>query len=271
VRKSIRPWVGAAELAAADFKPADLFQVDQGARLARLPRGTQAASLAAGIQAEAFQIHRYAGELRIDEQDIFNGLAIRVVDELAEEFGRAARRVRSDLVWAKVLGNPTLADDATCAFDAAQQQPGAVTISEAALDAALAAIGVQSLADPSGAVAPEPAAEVLIVATALVGKARRFVRNMELADQDSLQVLAESRLAAEGVVDPQSGSVVAGWDTGWLLAAGADQRPSVAVLALDGKFEPTVSEYDLDQGQWGKCYSANCDIGVAVVTSVAFT
>ncbi|MFO0819060.1 MAG: hypothetical protein U1A77_14025 [Pirellulales bacterium] len=256
-------WV--AEVPSINFLGSDLMAFDVAARLEKLPRGGVAENATLGVQSERIRIARYAGQLALDEQDIVNGSLVGVVDAAARELGAAARRVKLDLLYALLLSNPTLADDATALFHADHGNLGSVTLTEDNLAAAWSALAGQTLQDAKhgDSIHINLGPKFLIVNPLLATVARKAARNLMLDDDQDLEVRVESRLGTKGVIDPNSDTIVEGSATSWLLAA--PQRPGLVVSGLNGSLRPTIRESDLTNGQWGKCFDAVVDIGAAAL------
>ena len=260
-------WI--AEVPSVNFLGSDLFAADGGGRLEKLPRGGTATDLQFSMKRERLRIARYAGTLKLDEQDLANAGPISLTDAAAREVGAAARRLKLDLIYSLLLSNPTMGDDSTALFHADHGNLGAVTLDETNLGAAWSAVASQTIDDPThddSALHLNLQPQFLIVAPALVAVARKAVRNLTLDDGQDLEVRAESRLGPVGVVDPDDHDVVVeGDNTAWLLAARAAQRPGLVVSGLNGSLAPSIRQTDLDRGQWGRQWDVVLDIGAAAL------
>ena len=255
-----------SEVSLPDFRPASLFTAAMGDRLDRIGRGDQAGHLAFGFSEAAWRLARYGKQLVVDEQDLLSD-RLGVIREAAAEMGRAARRVKLDLVFALLLRNPEMSDDiALFHTDHGNLSSGGDSaMGDTGLAAGLAAVAGQVLEDEDG----DPvhlglAGRYLLVPPPIIGTARRAARAIQLADGHDLVVRAESRLSATGVVDPVDGEGVQGTSTNWLLTADSSAWPSVVIGGLNGPPRPRVRRGRLDQGEWGACWDVKLDIAAAV-------
>jgi hypothetical protein len=80
-----------------------------------------------------------------------------------------------------------------------------------------------------------------------------------------LIVRGESRLGSAGVVNPDTDEVVTGTNTNWLLASPAELTPGVVLGTVNGKIEPTIRSFRLDQGQWGIGFDVQLSLAATVL------
>jgi hypothetical protein len=133
----------------------------------------------------------------------------------------------------------------------------------------LAAVAGQLLADAEGdAIHRNLQPRYLLTPPELFGAARRAARDMA-AGTDDLVVRAESRLGTGGVINPRTDSIVTGNATNWMLAAPSDQAAAVAIGSLNGRVEPTIRDYPLEGGRWGRGVDVFFDVAASVVTPEA--
>ncbi len=237
-------------------------------RLSRIARGGTAPSASFALSATGYRLAKYGCQIVLDERDVEDGRSIGVYQLALAETGAAFRRFTQDLLWAIVLRNPTLGDG-TPLFHADRGNLGAVALLDVNLDVGMAAIAGQTSVDENGDpihVGLTP--RYLLVPPATLGAAKRLVRNMQTADSTDLIVRPESRLSAAGVVDPTAADdapLLQGNDKIWLLAAPAAQAPSIVLAALNGRVEPTIRTFALDQGQWGIGWDISLSVAAAAV------
>lgn len=261
-----RGWVREVEL--PNFRPAEAFTLSHGTRLERLPKGEKAASAEYALTGTNWSLARYARQFVVDEQDWVSDRLGAILFGV-EQLGEAARRVKVDLVFALLLGNPTMPDDVALFHSThANYGTGAGSaMGNAGLAAGLAAIAGQVITDESG----DPihlglAGRYLVAPPPIVGPARQAARAIALDDGADIEVRAESRLSATGVVDPATDEGVTGSATNWLLAAPAAALPSIVVGGLNGPPVPRMRRFALEgHGQWGVGWDINLDIGAAAV------
>lgn len=236
-----------------------LGKLDVAPRLESIGRGQAAPVISAGVTIEQWRLAKFGAQFQLGEEDFLSGRAVDTFLLALEEIGRAASRVLPDLVYSVLLENPALADG-TALFHATRSNLGAAALADTALDAAMAAIGNQTLTDVDGLpIHRGMAAKYLIVPPDLQGLGHRLNADMD----GVLEVRGESRLSATGVVDPRDGETLRkGAATVWMLAAPASQVASIAVGALGGNFAPRVRTGELDRGAWG--YWADVSLSLAV-------
>ena len=163
-----------------------------------------------------------------------------------------------------LLANPAMADG-TAVFDASRGNRGAVALDTTPLDSGLAVVGNQLLADVDGAAVHRGLqAKYLTVPPEILGKAKRLARDMSTGESD-LVVRAESRLSSGGVVNPLNENLLAGNGRNWLLTCSSDQAAGAVIGSLNGRLEPSIRNYVLDQGQWGVGFDIVFDLAATVV------
>ena len=252
-----------------NFLPAEVFSLESGARLERLPKGGEAKHISFGTKGQHWAIARYAGQFVLDEMNMLDGQHVGAVLLAAGQLAAAARRIRPDMVYALLLSNPTLEADNKALFHADHNNyvtGGGTALGATSFDTAISAIGLQHLTDDEGdPIHPNHAAKFAIIPPQLVGLARRTVRDMVLGDGNDIEVRQESRLSALGVVNPKNDTIVTGSATNWMLTAPASSRPSIVVGGLNGNLMPRVRRFNLDHGQWGVAWDVSLDIGAAAI------
>ena len=237
-------------------------------RLGRIARGESAPSAAFALSSTGYRLAKYGVQFCVDEQDIEDNRNLGVYQLALAETGAAFRQFVQDMLWSVVLNNPTLGDG-TALFATGRGNLGAVALSDANLDAAMAGIAGQTGVDENS----EPIhlglmPRFLIVPPAKLGAAKRLVRDMQTGDSTDLIVRPESRLSITGMVNPTAADdapLLQGNDKNWLLAAPAAQAPSVVLAALNGRVEPSIRAYELDQGQWRTGFDISLSVAAAAV------
>lgn len=240
--------------------------VDTPIRLSKITRGGTAATVSFGISPTGWRLARFGLQVTFDDQDIVDNADIGLMQLGFAEAGAAVRRLIPDLVYSLLLSNESLADGVALFHSSRGNTAsgGGSALSETSLDSGIGAIGAQTLADESGdPVHVGLSAGYLVVPPAKFGLAKRLVKNM--GDESSLVVRGESRLTTTGVVDPRDDEIVQGNGNNWLLAAPHEQAAGIVVGLLNGQAEPTITSYELGQGQWGVGFDVKFDVGVAAV------
>ena len=246
---------------------AELGALSVHPRLGHVGRGESAPSVAFSVSSTGSRLARYGNQFCFDEQDAEDSRPLGLYQLALEEVGAACRRFVQDLLWAVLLNNPTLGDGVAL-FAADRGNLGSVELSDTNLDAAMGIIGNQTSVDEND----DPIhlgliPKVLVVSPEKFGAAKRLVRNMQTGDGD-LIVRADSRLSTTGIVDPtaaEDAPLLQGNGKNWLLAATADQAPSLILAALNGRVEPTIRSYTLDQGQWGVGFDVSLSVAATAV------
>jgi len=263
-RDATAGWVTTVD--ALNFKDVQTYVLALFGTLKRLPRGGTAESVDFSLSAESWAVARYATKMTIDEQDLIDDPRLRLRLLATKQMGASARRLVPDLVFAKLLENPTLSADSVALFHATHGNLGTAALAEASLEAAIAVIGGQTFTDRHGNPIHVNARSFgLIVPPALAGEARKLVRAIQLGDGQDIRVISESRISATGVVDPASGTLRTGSATCWLLVAGPTAFPSIIVGNLNGRRSPSVRSTVLQKsGQYGQSWDVMLDAGVGV-------
>jgi HK97 family phage prohead protease len=252
-------------VSADNYLEQQLASVAVHPRMERLGRGQVAPEVGFSVAATGTALMKFGLQFVLDEQDAIDGQRIGLYRVAVEEAARAARNLVSDLLWATVLSNPTLADGVAL-FDDARGNVGTAAFSDTALKAAFSAIAGQTGADEEGfPVHYNLAPRYLITAPAGLIAAREYLRK-QINDGGEITVRSESRLGTAGVLDPRDGeTLLVGNGTNWMLAAPGTQRPSIVLSLLGGRAEPTVRQFALDGGQWGAGFDLSFACAVAAI------
>jgi len=263
---STRGWVGTVP--ARDFRAFDLFTLEKGARLGRIPRGGTAKHAAVALKAEGVKLARFGKEHRVDESDLLDSRdSVAAWLRPLEELGRAAKRVKGDLVYSLILENPTLVADNLPLFHATHNNLGTAALANvAALGAGVAAIAGQVLTDERGRVIHvnlQPRA--LILAPELWAAAVEVEHSLWIGQGEQLEIHPESRIGTAGLTDPNTEETRAGLATNWLLAAGSEGAPSIVVSYLNDQAVPRLRSRELTAGEWGVAYDVDHALAAAAV------
>ena len=264
VPKTWEGWTHSESL--PNYQDAKAAVVEDVPRLMAVARGDTAPTVDFTVTSQGYALARYGCQFCLDEQDFLGVTDINIHQTALEEIGRAAMRIVPDLVFARILENGTLDADSKAVFHADHSNLATAALAQAALDTGIAAVENQYLVDEDNIPAHiGQAARYLVVPPNLHGLARRLARDMALGDDSDLIVRSEPRLSATGVFDPRDEVVDLGSATNWLLAASAAQRPCVIVATLNGRQEPLVRWWRLEQGTFGLGF----DVQMAVAVTIA--
>lgn len=259
-------WVRTVPL--PNFLPSKLAISETPVRLSKIGRGGTAATVAFGLSDDAeWRLARFACQFQFDEMDMLDTEEIGLLQVALAEVGMAARRMIPDMIYALLLTNAAIADGVALFHTSRGNiaSGGGSALQESAIDAGLAAIASQCLADNEG----DPvhlglAAKYLMVPPDDIGKARRYVCQNWTGEGD-LEVRPESRLSTVGLVDPRDDSIIAGNGNNWLLAAPEEQAAGIVLGLLDGQREPSIRITPLTQGEFGVNVDVKLDLGVCAI------
>lgn len=260
----------------ADFKSNDRIRLQKGPNLTKLPRGSEADHSSRSDQVESYKIARYAKQFVVDEQDMIDDM-FNALSDIPREHGRAAARLRPDLVYSVLMSNPTLAATAAALFVNGGTQDNLDTTSALAITTLKAAVSSMFLKTENGVnlnIKPTH----LIVPPTLIYTARELLNstminiargggtdltvergNYNALLNDQLQIVADSRLE-NGVTSPDSGTTYAGSPSTWYLASNTVPTLVVGYLRGTGR-APRVRSWNLSEGKYGMGWDISMDIG----------
>ena len=248
------------------------IQMSEAAALDRHPRGATAKHATFSDSQETHKIARYSKQLVFDEQDMIDD-NLDALMKGPPKLGKAARRLRPDLVYSLMLANPTLAADSTAVFHADHSNLTTAALGSVGLKAALTALGKQR----KDGIPLDLAAKWLIIPFDLQWTAMELLNSAEYRDttastkfgtKNVLQgvipgLVIDDRIGAAGCTDPSTGIARTGSATNWFLSAGGDVTLSVWYLRGTGR-APQLRSFNLDRGQWGIGWDVKHDIGVSI-------
>ncbi len=216
-----------------DFKDAKRLQIGEAPSLQQVDEHGEFTHGTIGEGREVFHLSTYGRIFAITRQALIND-DTDAFSRVAMLFGRAARNLESDLVWAQITSNPVMGDGVNL-FDAAHGNLDAVgaAISVEAIGEGRATMRVQTGLDGVTLLNISPA--YLIVPAALETLADQFVSTNLMANQANvvnpfagrLQVIAEPRLDADSTEH-------------WYLAATPAQVDIIEYATLEGEGGPMV-------------------------------
>jgi hypothetical protein len=182
--------------------------------------------------------------------------------------------LEDDLVYALLLSNPTMNEDAIALFDlSGHGNLLSTALDETNLAAAAAVMAKQRLNGKHLNIRPKH----LLVPQELAHAGHKLTESSEILQVGAtdgvygtanvlrrygLQVVTESRLGVAGVVDPRTGTHYAGSATNWFLAAA---RRTIRKEYLSGTGRrPEVRSFVLNQGSWGMGFDIKFDFGAHI-------
>ncbi len=263
-------WTAEGEV--ADFKVNTDARLTIGPGLELLARNDEAKHALRSDTAETYQVHRFAKQWAIDEQDVIDD-SFNALGDTPVQFGRAAARMRPDLVYAVLLANPTMGD-AVALFHASHANvQTSAALAAAKLESGLALIAKQT----ENSVALNLRGTHVIVPQALRFTAKQLATSIERRDttsstdrgtanplyDENLAIVSEARLD-NGLTHPISGTAYSGSATTWYIAS-AD-APPIKVAFLRGRGAmPRIRQFELSQGKFGMGWDVSHDIGVGAI------
>lgn len=218
--QTFRPWV--RPTTRPDFKSASVVQLGDAPSLLKVPEGGEIKRGTIGEAAESYALATYGRIVAVTRQTIVND-DLGAFTRLPEMFGRAAADLESDLVYAQIITNPTMADG-TALFHADHGNLGSGVISVTSLGAGRAAMRKQT---GLGGRLINVQASFLLVPPELETLAQQFTSSAYVPNQSStinpftsLTPIAEPRLTDAAP---------------WYLVASPGQVDTVELAYLDGQ------------------------------------
>ena len=259
----------------------DDISLSADSRLRALPRGDTAKDATIADEKESYRIARYARKFVVTEEDIIDD-RLGAIMRMPEEMGKAARRLRPDLVYALLLANAALADTGAVQQHrrhdgrrARQPDHGCLGShrdqSVHRRDGQIPNAGRHGVEHPAevpdrplgapvdseGTVDERPRKRTLPPPPP---RLRAFYYPINVIAGENLSLRVDDRIGAAGVVDPTTNQARTGLDTNWFLSAGGPRTVRVAYRRGTGR-QPIMRSFVLDKGQWGLGWDINLDIG----------
>lgn len=256
---STRGWV--AERDVARFGSQDRMRINEVEDLDRHARGGPAnmAKLEES-DVETLTVARFTKSIAFDEMDIVND-RLDALLESGRSLGRAALRLKLDLIYAKLLANGNMTDgNALFHANHANTSTGALALGTLQTTCALLAAqrenGIALNLKPAFVIVQED--QKLDAANLLASG---------IAKLAGLTLRSDSRINATGVTDPSDGVVYLGDSTRYYIASRAADAPSIESAYIRGSGRaPVVRAWSEDgDGRYGVGLSVVHDLGVGVV------
>ncbi|MCK0197749.1 HK97 family phage prohead protease [Ancylobacter sp. 6x-1] len=261
------------EVSVSDFSEISRVAIDAAPRLDRVGEYQEyrRADLS-DASTESYAVASYGKIVSISRQALVND-DIYAFGRLGQNFAAQAAQIESDLVWAQILSNPTMADGVPL-FHATHKNLAAgsdfdllaLKILQARMRKQVAPAGWTLNLSPKFLIVPvelQTSAEQLL-------KAEVFTAIFDDAPPPSLQaleIISEPRLDL-GFTDPQNGRAVAG-GSAFFMAAAPGSIDTVEVAYIDGRREVNLETrvgFDID----GMEFRARLDVGAKVIDHRAF-
>lgn len=260
------------DISAANFKQHTQFRLEEGGRLTRHPRGGTADDAHFSDTGETFRIDRFSQKVVVDDQDVIDD-NFDALTGIPRKLGMAAARLRPDLAYSLLLANPDMSDSVAL-FHASH---GNLNASSAFSFATLTAGRTAMYKQTENGVILQIDPRFILVPPELEVDALQLIRSVEVRDTTSdtrygvynpvqamrLNVIPEARLSL-GVTDPNTEVVYSGSATTWFLVG--DGADGIAIAYLRGNNgRPTLRNYALSNGQFGRAWDIKLDIGAAAL------
>ncbi|TCR04068.1 prohead protease/major capsid protein fusion protein [Neorhizobium sp. JUb45] len=262
--QTFRPLV--REATAANFKAINRAQLGEGPAFDRVPENGEYKRGSVTEGKESYKIATFGKVIGITRQVIIND-DMNAFSRIPQLMGGAAAQLESDLVWAQILGNPTMGDGQTLFSVPHKNLMTAAALNVPAIGKMRASMAKQTGLDGKTVLNIVP--QFLIVPVELETTADQLL-NAVYHPTDSagaatgsmrkLQIIAEARLD-NGISNPAVVSTaIAGSTTAWYLAASPAQVDTVELAYLEGNrgvYIETRQGFDVD----GLEVKARLDVG----------
>jgi hypothetical protein len=265
---STRGWVQESDV--ADFRINERSRVKKGGRLTKHARGGSADHHSGEDTKEQYRIARYSEQIFVDEMDVIDD-RLMALNDVIDEIALAAARLRPDLVYAILLSNPDM-QDGDPLFATARSN---LDETGAAMDATHIKEGLTRMAlMQENGVNLNLEATHLVTAKTLLFAAQQVLNSAEVREPSATgggtknplqgfipKIESDSRID-NGVIDPDSGTTIAGDPTAFFLVAGNNPTIEVGYRQGSGR-APKVTTWKKagEDGMWGMGASVNMDIG----------
>ena len=239
--------------------------------------GKTADSMDVDAESYLYRLFRYSGQFVIDDMDIINNRFGNLTQMAPEQIGAISRQIRPNLVYARLLSNPTFNGSAVFTTGRGNLFEGASTfLSITQIQAMNAAIAKQRIRNN-----PLNLKIKYILTPFEVGDTLdQIINSTEVRTNDAAAAMygttnvlqkkgyipvQDDRLSAAGCVDPETGTSYAGSATNFYTAAAPTGMAKTMVVGYrrgTGR-QPTMRSFMLSQGRWGMGWDIALDIGCA--------
>lgn len=253
----------------SNFQPQDRNRLTKAGSLQKLPRGKTAQNAERSDTGESYRIARYAEQFSMDEQDIIDDM-FGMLQDTPREMAEAAARLRPELVYAILIGNPVMADNTTLFHADRGNLTTGAALAEATLKAAITALGTRTEngvtldLNPTHLVVPR---KLKFTGDSLLDSSETRIAAggpTKNTLQGAVTTLVSDGRLDNGVTDPDTGTVHAGSAVNWFLIS-AD-RPPIEVGYLRGSGGvPTVRSFVENKGKYGMGWDVKLDVGAKAI------
>jgi len=240
--------------------------------------GKTADNMDVDAESYRYRLFRYTGQFVIDEMDIINNRMGNLTQQSPEEIGAVARQIRPNLVYSRLLANPTFSGSAVFSTARGNLFEGATT------NMTIEQIQAMNSAMAKQRIRNQPLnlrVKYILHPFELSGTADRIFGSAEARSNVSGEVFsgvsnplfnrgyiprADDRLSAAGCVDPETGIAYAGSARNFYTTAdpmGGMAKTLVVGYRRGTGRQPTMRSFMHSQGRWGMGWDIALDIGCA--------
>ena len=265
-------WTTEADV--ANFQTNERATMGKYGALQKHARGGTADDMDTDASKEEYKIARYSGKVFTDEMDIIDDRLGALDSVTPEDMGLAARQLRPDLVYSILLANASLQATGDALFTSGQNN----------LFGAGSALSITNVGVGYTAMQKQRIKErilnlklkYLLVPADLALVAGQILESLEIREANSangtknylhgkgIVAIADDRLGAAGVVDPNTKTQHTGSATNYFGAAqpGVNGAKTIEVGYRRGTGRaPQINTFVKNDGQWGIGHAIKHDIG----------
>lgn len=250
-------WTGERDV--QDFRQQTLIQLSEAPGLEKVKEGDEYTSSYFSEAAESFSIETFGRIVSLTRQALVND-DLNAFTRIPAAFGASARRLEADLVYGKLLGNPTMSDGYSL-FHSTHGNLSTInlTISVTGLGEARAAMRKQKGLQGMEYIDPMP--RFLIVPVALETEAEELLASLvnpaRSNDTQNPEWIRSLTLVADPRLDADS-------EATWYLAASPVQMDTIIRAYLAGEQRPYVEE-NAEFVRDVTSFKTRLDVGVGVI------
>jgi ATP-dependent protease ClpP protease subunit len=248
-----------AEREVADFKPQSLVALSAAPDLEKVLELGEYKHGSFSEAAESFSVETFGKIVTISRQALVND-DLGAFTRIPQAYGASARRLESDLCYAKLTGNPVLSDSiALFHADHGNLASSGAAVSVVTLGAARAAMRKQKGVAGVGYFDPQP--RFLIVPVALETTCEALLASLVDPSKNNDATNPAWVRGLTLVADPR---LDAASETAWYLAADPNQVETIIRAYLTGEARPYLEEND-EFVRDAISHKARLDVGAGVI------
>ncbi|WP_437230412.1 hypothetical protein SH661x_001955 [Planctomicrobium sp. SH661] len=254
-----------------NFMPQELIGMEIDGGMEKLPRGKTAKHGTMSDKGEQYKIFRYAKKITIDEQDIIDD-RFDLLKDRPVQLANAAAELTPSLVYAILLSNPLMGDGKALFHTDRKNRNTGRGLSEPNLKTSITDFrtitenGVTINLTPTHLICPaalEFTADGLLTSAETMYPAATGGPTINTLRGKIRARISDARLD-NGVLDPDSGELIAGSADDWFLVDSMYPPIEVGYLRGTGGL-PTVRSFQLEQGAYGMGWDIKLDVGAKAI------